>query len=451
MKLSPLEQSLVEALPRDTERIVVAVSGGVDSVVLLHLLQSLAESLELVLQVAHLDHQIRPESAKDATFVRDLCAQWEIPCHVEGCDVAALAEHNKISLEMAGRQARREFLQRIARDIGADLIALAHHRDDQIETFLQRLLRGSGISGLSGMAVVQGGWWRPLLGKDRQQILQYAEKHQLDWVEDESNQNVVFLRNRLRQEIIPQLREVNPDLTAGLGRLIRQIQQEEDYWAAEIEQRFPTFVISSADGLRLARKALVSAHPALRMRVLREALRRVRGDLQRIEAVHLQAIDELLCGSRSQAQCDLPRCWVARRYDSLWIRRDSPVKPEPYDLIVPLNGEVTLPDGRIVRTCAQVENEGESETVVEFALSALTQPLRVRSWHPGDQFEPLAMVGHKRLKRFFSDNRIELEARLTTPLLVSGETILWVVGLRRSRHAIANCGAGPVLRVEWLK
>ena len=127
MKLSHLKQPIIDSVPLETSRLLVAVSGGVDSVVLLHILRSLAGSLNLSLQVAHLDHQIRPESANDADFVADLCAQWNIPCQVETCDVPMMAEQNRISLEMAGRQARREFLQRIAVQIGAEQIVLAHH------------------------------------------------------------------------------------------------------------------------------------------------------------------------------------------------------------------------------------------------------------------------------------------------------------------------------------
>lgn len=451
MKSPHLEQSVIDTIPSGTKRLLVAVSGGVDSVVLLHILCSLIETLNLSLEVAHLDHQIRRESATDAGFVTNLCSQWSVPCHIESSDVPALAEQNKVSLEMAGRQARREFLQRIAGEISADLIALGHHQDDQVETFLLRLLRGSGQNGLAAMKILQGCWWRPLLESRRAEILLYAQHHELSWVEDQSNSDPAFLRNKLRGQIIPQLLEINPLFSAGINRLTHQIQVDEDYWEAKIETRFPTFVQPSVDGLRLKRSALSITHPALRIRLLREALLRVRGDLQAIEAVHLQAVDGLLMGSRSQAQLDLPGCWVACRYDSLWIRSDAPEKLEPFDFPLIIGGEVELPSGQVVRLSLGDEMEGESTLVAEFSLSALTLPLRIRSWQPGDRFEPQGMVGHKRLKRFFSDNRIELEDRFTTPLLVCGETILWVVGLRRSRHAIVNHDGGSILRVELLK
>ncbi len=430
--------------------ILVAVSGGVDSVVLLHLLQSVAPDYGLDLEVAHLDHGIRSESAADADFVAELCRDWGLSCHVDRAEVPALATRRGWSLEMAGRQARREFLQRTADERGYERIALAHHRDDQVETFFLRLLRGTGISGLSSMHRLQGCWWRPLLAVSRQQILAYAKQQGLRWVEDESNRDPVFLRNRLRQQIVPQLREFNPQLDERLSVLCAQVQLEEDFWQQQLDQLFPRLVVSGQNGFRLDRILLLGLHPAMRLRVLREALRQVRGDLQRIEADHLQAIENLLQADRSQAQLDLPDCWVARRYGQLWLRTAPPARPQAYDLPLPFSGEVELPDGRTLGATVLAEQQGESLAVAEFSLAEFNEPLRIRSWQAGDRFEPAGMLGCKRLKRFFSDDKMEIEERARVPLLVSGEIILWVVGRRRSRHAIANLQSGPVLRLELI-
>ncbi len=450
MKLSHLEKSIVDTIPHETVRLLVAVSGGVDSVVLLHALCSVAESLNLSLQVAHLDHQIRQESAIDADFVRDLCVQWELPCHIEACAVPALAEQGKLSLEMAGRQARREFLQRVAKQTDAERIVLAHHQDDQVETFMLRLLRGSGQSGLAAMRVLQEIWWRPLLGCSRGEILEYARQRKLGWVEDQSNSDPAFLRNRLRGQLLPQLREINPRIDNHIAGLTQQFQSEEDYWQELIGQKFADLVVSYEDGLRLSRPLLLAQHPALRLRLLREALRQLRGDLQKIESVHLRAVEGLLAGQRVQAQLDLPGCWVARRYETLWLRDVAPEELSSFDLSLPIPGELELPDGRVLCTCLQDEQGGESANVAEFSFADLAQSLRVRCWRAGDRFEPQGMAGHKKLKNFFADNRVEREDRLRIPLLVSENTILWVVGRRRSHHAVSGHDGGKVLRVELL-
>ena len=450
MLVGGLEQRVLESLPEEVNSVVVAVSGGVDSVVLLHLLQRIASSRSMVLHVAHLNHRIRTEADGDARFVEELCHRLNIRCHSESCDVPDLSKQEKISLEMAGRLARRRLLERVAADTGAQLIALGHHRDDQVETLLQRLTRGTGISGLAGMAVRDGFWWRPLLGCRRQELLDYAHRDRLAWREDASNQDPVFVRNRLRARIIPLLEEINPQCGERLVTLSRQIAEEEGYWNEQVTAHLPSILVFSTDGLRLLRSQLLSFHPALRLRLLREAMRQVRGHLQGIEAVHLRAVDALLVSARSQAQLDLPGCWVARRYERLWLRRAAPEPPPQYDLPVQVPGETLLPDGRTLVVTLVQRAEVETRHRSYFDLAAVASPLSVRTWRPGDRFEPLGMVGHKRLKRLFSDQQIEKEERLRTPLLVAGENLLWVVGLQRSGYGTITPGTAEPVRIELL-
>ncbi len=443
-----LEHQITAAELRAGDKLLVAVSGGVDSVVLLNLLHTCAGPLKLRLHVAHLDHQIRTDSSADADFVRHLCDELGVPCLIAVCDVPALAAVERLSLEMAGRQARREFLQREASRVGARLIVLAHHRDDQVETFMLRLLRGSGVTGLSAMQPLHGRWWRPLLECSREQILDYAQEQQLEWVEDLSNSDPAYLRNRLRHQLLPQMREINPRYDGRLSELCRQLQADEIYWQQQVAVVLPRLIVAETDGLRLDRSLLLELPEALRGRVLREALRRIRGDLQRLEAVHLRAVDDLLSSERSQTQLNLPACWVARRYETLWLRRESAVGLPSYDLEVPIPGDLQLPCGRTLRVKLEDEPQGEALTVAEFALDEIATPLRVRNWQPGDRFAPQGMEGHKLLKRLFGDVKVELEERQRTPLLVSGETILWVAGMRRSCHAPAVANTSKILRFE---
>ena len=449
-----MHQTLMQQIRRarllGEDTLLVGVSGGVDSVLLLHLLYELRAEHGLRLQVAHLNHQIRPESSADADFVRELCVDLDLPCTVACCDVPQLAAAQKVSIEMAARQARRDFLQQVAAEIGASVIALAHHRDDQVETFFQRLVRGSGTSGLAAMRSLQGPWWRPLLDCSRQQILACAVERGLAWVEDASNADPAYLRNRLRHNLLPQLRELNPQLDSRWYELCRQLQDEDDYWADQVAAVFPGLVVACVDGLRLRREGLLGLPRALCVRVLRESLRQVRGDLQRLEAVHLNSIDVLLRAERSQAQLDLPGCWVARRYEELWFRRVPPVSLVDYKLELPVPGELQLPCGRVVSARLQDEQQGESPRVAEFCAAALEWPLIIRNWRAGDSFTPEGMSGTKRLKCFFGDEKIELEERSRIPLLVSGGTILWLLGQRRSGHAVAGQKVGQVLRLELI-
>ena len=453
--MSPSQPTLIERVaelfPDRVSRILVAVSGGVDSVVLLHVLKTVSSESGCELHVAHLDHQLRQESHDDADFVADLCQRWELPCHIESCNVQALANQDRISLEMAGRKARQTFLSGVAEIIDADLIALAHHRDDQAETFMLRLIRGTGQSGLTCMYRRQSLWWRPLLDCDREEILAYARQHGLHWVEDRSNQDQAFLRNRIRTQIMPQMKAMNPRSGVRIAETVQQLQLEENFWQDLISDVFPRLLVSDDDGLRLSRPGLIDLHQALRFRIYREALRRVRGDLQKIELVHLRAIENMLLSSKTQAQLDLPDCWVARRYESLWIRNSAPVLSSAFVAQLLIPGETVLPNGQVLRASLQNEQEGESQYVAEFAYSQLEQPVSLRYWQAGDSFAPQGMGGHKKLKRYFSDQKIELEVRANALVLLGGETILWVVGMRRSRHAPASMQAEKILRLELIR
>ncbi len=447
-----LEKTVQQSLPEDVSSVVVAVSGGVDSIVLLHLLHKIGASRSslrpLNLQAVHLNHQIRHEAQADAHFVESLCRRLEMPCHIASCDVPALAKKEKISLEMAGRKARRYLLQQVADKQGAGMIALGHHRDDQLETFLLRLTRGCGLSGLAGMTVRDGIWWRPLLNCSRRQLVDYAQRHKLVWCEDASNQDPAFLRNAIRMKVVPLLEEINPRLSDRVLDLSRQIASEENYWQLQLEEKFPLMIVSQQDGLRLSRTKLLACHPALRVRLLREGVRRVRGHLEGIDAIHLHSLNSLLGNARSQAQLDLPDCWVARRYDCLWLRSDSPGQPAQFCLPVRIPGETALPDGRKLLVTLVERPDAETRESVFFDLEASGTEMYLRNWQPGDYFAPLGMSGHKRLKRLFSDLQIEKEERCCVPLLFSGEKLLWVVGIRRSRHAVAGPNSGTTARFD---
>ena len=454
MTMCTLESTVRQSLPDETGAIVVAVSGGVDSVVLLHLLRCIAVSRSaahpLHLQVVHLNHQIRQEAEDDARFVEALCRQWNVPCHGMSCDVPALARKEGISLEMAGRVARRRLFRQVAERQGAELIALGHHRDDQVETLLLRITRGSGLSGLAGMAERDGIWWRPLLSCSRRQLLDYAKQHALKWCEDSSNKDTAFVRNALRLQVVPRLKEINPRLNERFFELGRQIASEEDYWQQQIDKHFPLLLVAEQDGLRLSRAGLLACHPALRLRLLREAVRRVCGTLDGIGAVHLRALDSLLDSSRCQSQLDLPGCWVACRYDDVWLRTHPPGLPVAFHLPVKIPGETLLPDGRRLVVTMVKRLEAESRDSIFVDLTVGGTDMFVRNWHPGDRIAPQGMTGHKRLKRIFAEMRVEKEDRHRIPLLFAGNDLLWIVGMRRSRHAAARPDTGMMARFDLI-
>jgi tRNA(Ile)-lysidine synthase len=427
--------------------VLVAVSGGADSVALLALLQALAPELRLTLHVAHLDHALRSESGADADFVRDLCAQLAVPLTVERSDVAALAAARGVGIEEAGRDARREFLLRTATQYGCTRIALGHHRGDQAETVLHRLMRGTGNTGLAAMRPLHGPFVRPLLDLSRRSLRDYLQARGLAYRDDASNADPAFTRNRIRHQLLPQLTTFNPRIETALVELAAQARCDEDYWRQEVARLLPQVLRRDEEGAVLDLEPLGECHPALRGRMLRAALASVRGDLAGLTAAHVAALERLCGGARSQAEVHLPGVRVARRYRRLLLRKAPLAAMSSWEVAIPGPGAYATPDGVLTVTLATAA-AGESPLTVEFDVDAITWPLHLRTVRPGDRFRPAAGTGGKKLKDYFIDLKLERETRASLPLLV-GEEILWLVGWRRAAGGTPGAEARGVLRFAF--
>lgn len=353
-------------MPLPDDIVVVAVSGGADSVCLLQVLHE----LEARIVVAHLDHGIRQESRQDAEFVRGLAEQLGAECVCERRDVPAYRRQRKLSLEAAAREVRHQFLRDSAARIGASAIFLAHTADDQVETLLLRLIRGAGPKGLSGMRPRDGLLCRPMLGVWREQVLGYLHERGLSWREDASNADPAMLRNRVRHELLPLLTSMNPG--------IRQVLLHEAELLGERQRDVEAEVLRQL-GL---------------------------GSGQIFRALDGQAV--MLKGGRR-----------------LTIEGESrePEVQGSFDVALPVPGETRLPGIGVVSASAG----GEGQVL---DAGKVTGPLRVRSRWPGDWFVPLGMSGHKKLQDFLIDEHIPRAQRARIPVVVDGDTIVWVAGMR---------------------
>jgi tRNA(Ile)-lysidine synthase len=427
------------------EGVVVAVSGGADSIVLLHCLLRLCEPWSLKLCVAHFDHHLREDSRQDALFVERVATSWGLPVTIGSW--AREARHDR-SLQSEARRARYRFLEEVASRVGASKIALGHHRDDQAETVLLHLLRGSGLRGLRGMLPRSDGQLiRPLLGVGREEIEAYVKAHQLSFVEDPSNRDIRYRRNRIRWRLLPLLkREYNPSVARGLARMAALVAEDEAYLDELARESLKGLGGIEGDQIRLRLSALQALAPAIRRRILERAIRSVTPGAY-LTAAHLEAVDRLTAPGGPGA-ASLPRntrAWRSHGFLYVGTRRphwrSPPVREE-----LPVPGEVFIP-GWGVRVEAAIQNvsrtdlraAGPERAYVDW--KQVLPPLEVRSWRAGDRFRPLGLKGSKKLQDFFVDARVPRERRERVPIVTDQKGILWVSGLRideRGRVGVAT-------------
>ncbi len=420
--------------------LLVAVSGGVDSVCLLEVLTRLAAELGVRVVVAHLDHGLRgEESRRDAEFVRQLAQAKGVSAVVEGADVRAYAQERKTGLEEAGRALRHAFLERAARQVGASRIALGHTRDDRAETVLLHLVRGAGAAGLIGIHPVTLPYVRPLIEAGRAEIVAFARSEGLLWREDSSNDDLRFSRNRVRREVIPVLERINPKASEALARTGELLAEEAT--ATEFLLDAPWVAVCASEGpgwVELRRQALRSFSSAVQGLLVRRGLLRAAGTLTGIEKRHVDALTELATSPAPHGAISLPGLFARVQQDDLVLSTDVPTAQTGYEFPLEL-GRTALPQlGLLLDLHLEDWDGGEAARSRENAQTELADadriafPLCVRSRQPGDRFVPLGMGGTKKLSDFLLDERVPFYCRDSLPLVCDEEKIVWVVGVRLS-------------------
>lgn len=438
------------------ETVVVAVSGGADSVALLDILVHLKEKERLQLVVAHVNHCLRgADSDGDQQFVAELAAGYGVPLSVQRVDVAGLAKTSRLSLEDAGRRARYAFFAETARAHGATSIALAHHLDDQAETVLIRLLRGAGGDGLSAMAAVTGGMLkRPLLQVTRAELEQYLNFRGLTWRTDSTNDDTSILRNSIRHELIPKLRTYNPRISERLAATAGMLAADQELLDGLTESAYARLATVDEGGICLPVAQLAAEALGLRLRLYRRALQELRGDLQRISLRHLQAIDDLIDSERPNARLKLPgACFVSRRYSFLRLSTHERSETVSWQLAVTGEGSYPLPTGgrllvrRVPHLGALV---AQSKSCAFLDPDGAPFPWLIRNFRPGDRFRPLGMQGEQKLKELFINEKVPPDERRRIPLVESAGRIVWIAGLRVAEEARVEPKTAELLAVEHL-
>jgi tRNA(Ile)-lysidine synthase len=428
-------------------RVIVAVSGGPDSVCLLHVLRELKIR---VVGIAHVNHKLRGESSEeDQRFVAGLARDVDLEFY---STVAACEGGN---LEQTARRARREFFHDLIRKGRADRIALGHTRDDQAETVLFRMLRGSGLAGLAGiLPVTAEGLIRPLLGVTRGEVETFLCERGIPWREDASNREPRFARNRIRHELLPRLkRDWNPRLAEALAHLADLAYEEERWWAVEIAQLAQQMFTRSPGAVEVSTHELAQLPRAVARRLIRHAIRQAKGNLHGVQFSHVESVLEL---PETGGKAELPGIHAIRSFD--WIRLEVPGRPPRNPLTPETTGEVTIPgrylapDGNSM-ICLEVIRRAQGANACATLKSDLyfrkvPERLVLRGWKPGDRYCPVGHANDRKLKELFQRQRIPSWRRPFWPILCCGDKILWARDFGPAAEHGQDSGRGVQFRLR---
>ena len=426
------------------ETVVIGFSGGVDSLALLVALYELRHHFDCQLHIAHLDHQLRRDSASDAEFVKQHANLLNLPFTINKIDIPSrIKQRKQSSIEAVARTARYEFFESVSKEIGAAKIALGHQRGDQAETVLMNLLRGAALPGLRGILPIRDGKFiRPLLDFSRPEIEEFVIEQGLQPCEDSTNWDRDFLRNRIRLDLLPLLkRDYNRNIQNTLAQNAELLRTESDYLEDVAYRAFSACLAQPAtdDVVVLDRLMFLRQHPALRRRILRLAIWQIQGDMKEVAFIHSEFMLQLSESDSPNRQLNLPNTLEFRReYDQLIIQRNTR-KIGGFEYAVAVPGDSNFPALNAVMVATIVETSSDKISQMPngsfqavFDFDQIQTPLKIRSRRAGDRFQPFGMAGTRKVKDFLIDAKVPRRVRQSTPILVSGDRILWIVGYRTS-------------------
>ncbi|HBC03330.1 MAG TPA: tRNA lysidine(34) synthetase TilS [Aequorivita sp.] len=416
----------------EEKKILIACSGGLDSVVLTYLMKE----LDFEIALAHCNFSLRgKESDGDEMFVIGLAKSMDIPVFAETFDTKKIAEEHKISTQMAARDLRYAWFAEILKDFKYDFLLTAHHLDDDLETFFINLSRGTGLNGLTGIPRQNNKIIRPLLGFSRDEILQYAEKNNLKWREDSSNLKTDYLRNQLRLEVLSQFKNINESVLKNFQRAQQNLQASQN---------------------------LIEDYMALVYNlVVTEAVNSYKINIQKIkELPHTDALlYELLNGFGFTEWEDVSNLLDAQTGKQLFSKSHRLIKNREELVLTEidfgnnnkeflvLEEEINSPINLRIETSKYI---GETEkNLIYVASEKLNFPLRLRKWKSGDSFQPFGMKGKKKLSKFFKDEKIPLNEKEKVWLLLSDEKIVWVIGHRMDDRFKVTKDSKKILKITW--
>ena len=411
--------------------ILAAVSGGADSMCLLSVLHELSKAMDFKVEAAHYNHNLRgEESDRDETFVRSECERMNIPCHVGSGDVSLWAKSHGCGLEEAGRKLRYEFFYKTAKEIGASRIATAHNADDNCETVIMNITRGTGLKGLCGIPPKRDMIVRPLLILTRSEIEEYLSNNSIPHIEDSSNSSDDYTRNKLRHHVIPVLKEINPDFSGAVANLVRLVSEDRDYLEAQADK-----LINDMEYISVS--AIASQPDAIASRVIRKLSK------TELSSQQTEAVLQLIRSPSPSGKISLPGCTAIREYDTLRFvtETEAAVGFEPFLLYDGFDAHIPALGVRF-----QCKKEIYSEIIHKsfnsllFKIEGLCGKIAVRPRASGDQMTISGRNVTKSLKKLMIENRIPQSKRELIPVFCDDEGVIGVMGMGQDPRTVPNTG-----------
>jgi len=438
------------------QKVGIAVSGGADSVCLLHVLRELAPRWDLRFHVLHLNHRLRgKESDDDAEFVRGLAAEFGFPFVLREANLMQAGGN----LEQAAREARLAFFHGEIAGGLVDRVATGHTRSDQAETVLFRFLRGAGTAGLAGIRpVTRTGLVRPMIAIDRADVEKFLTDRRIPWREDATNGDLRFTRNRIRHELLPDLaRNWHPSIVPALAQTADWALAEEAYWNDEIDSLARLNLKEKAGFVLLETGCLNDLPLAVARRLVRRAMEIAKGDPLAIEFAHVNAVLELAATNEGHGRLQTPGLDIMRSFDWLRIAKLAPgLGRGDYEFPAPIPGSFPVPGEEFAISLEVVEKSGNSDVyhsvynreMVPVDLDQLCGALTLRNWRPGDHYQRGGDSGEQKIKTLFQEFRVPLWERRHWPVLTDQRSIVWARRFGPSVHVAAGSGTKRILKIE---
>lgn len=441
-----------EKLLENKDSILIGVSGGVDSVALLHFLVSIRDRYELTLFAAHINHGLRgSDSENDEKFVVNLCNFFDIKLYLKKIDIRQKSIDDKISIEEAGRNARYDYFDMVCKKYNIKKVALAHHRDDQVETILMRIIRGTGFKGLRGILPFRDNIIRPFLSIGKDEIEIYANENNLYHRQDNSNYELIYHRNNIRLELIPMMEKLNNNFKENILHIGKMSRDYYDFFQKEIENNWNFIVVDN----KIDIKSFNKLHIALK----REILLKWCNCVHNIGFSHIEIIlNKLMESSITTWSIDLPGGYkIKRKYEYLFLEKNTNIAIQNYSYLIRENKVYCLPKINIIVSNEilspdKVKKIHKNRFVAFFdydKIKILGVPMILRNKSNGDRIAPVGMLGTKKIKDIFIDRKIPVDERWKIPVLAVNEEIVWVLGYNKGRNFMIDSTTKKILMISF--